>query len=468
MSLSDHVSALTQSGSPGSPGRADPRTSEKTPVSTVGPGSDGLPAPTHGSSAVPLIAGWACIGLGGSVAFESYSLSAVTLLTIGTLMLIVTAIWAPTRPLWNRFAGVMTGVAVLGGVGRTAGLFYSGSHALVIRVLITTAAVLVAAWLILDLPRPRIPAYTAIALLGVAGVLMVRSNPSPTIDVWYLLQAATHALSHGHNIYTTKWTTGVPGDFTNGYAYLPGTAVLLWPFQALFGDVRYGVLAALVLTSLLMIRFRPRSPAVLLGTLVLLYPLAISGLGEAWIDPVVLAALCAAVYAVSRARLGWAVVAFAVCLSCKQQAWLLLPLAFLWKDFGWRRASWSAAGAGLVGILPWAIANPHAFYRGAFSYNFFNTTRLNALSLVRTVLSFGWHPGFAVTAMATLAALALVVWRVRLDTFGFLFGSAVVMATFNLLNKASFYNEWELAAGLVLAALVFGQEGAALVEGPQL
>jgi len=379
-------------------------------------------------------------------------------------MLIATAIWGQARPVWSRVAGVMTGVAVLGAVGHTAGLFHSDSHALAIRVLITTTSLLVAMWLILDLPPARILAYSAIAVMGAAGLLMVRSNPRPSIDVWYMLQAATHALAHGHNIYTTKWTTGVPGDFSNGYAYLPGAAVLLWPFQALFGDVRYGVLAALVLTSLLLIRFRPRSPAVLLGTLVLLYPQAISGVGQSWIDPVVLAALCAAVYAVSRGRPGLAVVAFAVCLSCKQQAWLLLPLAFLWKDFGWRRASWSAAAAGLVGVLPWVIADPHAFYRGAFAHNFYLDTRLNSLSLVRAALSFGWHPGFAVTAMATVAAVALVAWRVRLDTFGFLLGSAVVMAAFNLTNKASFYNEWELAAGFVLAALVFGQEGAVLAE----
>ncbi len=390
----------------------------------------------------------------------NYSVSAVTLVTIGTAILIVTAICGTTGPTWSRLAGVMAGVAVVGALGHTAGLFHSDTRALAIRVLITTASLSVAVWLILDLPRPRLVAYTAVAVMGAAGVLMVRSNPRPAIDVWYMLQAATHALSHGHNIYTTKWTSGVPYEFSNGYAYLPGAAVLLWPFQALFGDVRYGVLAALVVTSLLLIRFRPRSPAVLLGTLVLLYPQAISGLGQAWVDPVVLAALCAAVYAATRGRPGWAVVVFAVCLSCKQQAWLLLPLALLWKDFGWRRASWSAGAAGLMGILPWAIANPDAFYRGAFAYNFYLGARLNSLSLFRTALSFGWYPGFAATAMVTVVAVALVAWRVRLDTFGFLLGSAAVMAMFNLTNKESFFNEWELAAGLVLAALVFGQERA--------
>jgi hypothetical protein len=49
----------------------------------------------------------------------------------------------------------------------------------------------------------------------------------------------------------------------------------------------------------------------------------------------------------------------------------------------------------------------------------------------------------------------LVIWRLPRDAYGFLLGSAVVMAVFNLTNKQSFFNEWALAAGLALAALVF-------------
>jgi len=386
-----------------------------------------------------------------------YSVSAIVLVAMGTVLIVVTAVQGRLRPTWSRLAGVVAGVAVLGGLGQTAGLFQSHSHEVALRALITTATVLVAVWLVLNLPRPRFIAYTAICVMAVTGVVMVLSNPRPGIDVWYMLQAAAHALSHGRNIYTTKWTSGVPFEYSNGYVYLPGGAVLLWPFQALFGDVRYGVLAAMLFTSLLLVRLRPRSPAVLLGCLVLLYPQAISGLGQAWVDPIVLAAVCAAAYAVDRGRPGWAVVAFAVCLTCKQQAWILLPLAILWRDFGWRRAAWSVAGA-LVGILPWALTDTHAFYSNAFAYNFFLGARWDSLSLFRTALTFGWYPGIFVTALITTGAVALVVWRVRLDTFGFLLGSAAVMATYNLVNKQSFFNEWELAAGLVLLAVVFGQE----------
>ena len=115
-----------------------------------------------------------------------------------------------------------------------------------------------------------------------------------------------------------------------------------------------------------------------------------------------------------------------------------------------------SAGAALSVTVPWVLAAPHAFYRGAVSYNLFLPARLDSLSLYTTALVHGWGPGLTPLVVATLGAMALVVWRLPHDTYGFLLGSAVVMAAFNLANKQSFFNEWALTAGLVLAALVFG------------
>ena len=107
-------------------------------------------------------------------------------------------------------------------------------------------------------------------------------------------------------------------------------------------------------------------------------------------------------------------------------------------------------------MLPWIVTAPHAFFSGVITYNLDLPARLDSLSLFTTAVRLGWSPGIGVVAAATLGALALVVWCVPRDTYGFLLGSAVVMAVFNLTNKQSFFNEWSLAAGLALAALVFG------------
>jgi hypothetical protein len=309
-------------------------------------------------------------------------------------------------------------------------------------------------WLLLPLRQPRAAAVIVILLMGVAGVAMIRSSPRPYIDDWYMMQAAAHALSHGQNIYTVRWS-GPPGEASNLFVYLPGSAVLVWPFHALFGDVRYGILAALMATSLILSRVSSNTAAALVGCLVVLYPKAIFGLEQSWIDPFVLLAVCGAAYAVVRGRTGWAVVAFAVALTCKQTAWILVPLAFAWKEFGWRRTLMSVAvAAGLM--APWAVADPHAFYFGVISWLLHYPPRLDSLSVFATAFRRGLHPGVALTAVATVAAIGLAIWRAPGDAYGFLLGSAFVMAVFNLANKQAFFNEWQLAAGLTLAAVTFG------------
>jgi hypothetical protein len=310
-------------------------------------------------------------------------------------------------------------------------------------------------------------AYASIVVMICAGVAMIISSRKPPIDVWYLLQAADRGLSHGQNIYTTKWTTGVPGEFANGFAYLPASAILLWPFHALFGDVRYGLLAAMAVTALLMVRFGHRRLGLVASCLVLLYPRALFGIEQSWVDPLVLCTVCLTVVAVLKQRRGWAVVAFAVCLACKQQAWILLPLAALWKDFGWKRTLASAGGA-VAFILPWVVTAPHDFYRGAVSYDLFLPAQdtANSLSIYSLLLHHGVNLGIGFTAVSTGAALALCWWRLPRDAFGFCLGAAIVESVFNLTSKQPYYNEWELVAGLALLAVAFGRAGK--VPGPRV
>ena len=436
-----------------SPGQAGPDRPELPAAAT----STRRPArATSLGAELPLLAGWASIGLGTSLGHGRYSIDALFLVTVGTSLLVVTAAGrlSPVGE-WGRVASVGAGAAVLGGFHDAAGIYGSGTALTVSHVLTSRAAVAVAAWLVLDLPRRQLVAYGTIATMAAAGVAMVLSSPRPAIDVWYMLQAAGHGLSHGQSIYTTQWSTGIGYEQSNGFAYLPGSAVLLWPFQVIFGDVRYGLLTAMAVTAVLMARARSHSKGVLLCALVMLYPLTMFGLEQSWVDPLVLMTVCAATYAVVRGRHGWAVVALALCLVCKQQAWLILPLACFWRDFGWRRAALSAGGA-ITFMLPWIVTAPHAFYSGVITYNLDLPARLDSLSLFTSAVRAGWSPGIGVVSAATLGALALVVWRVPRDTYGFLLGSAAVMAVFNLTNKQSFFNEWSLAAGLALAALVFG------------
>jgi hypothetical protein len=81
------------------------------------------------------------------------------------------------------------------------------------------------------------------------------------------------------------------------------------------------------------------------------------------------------------------------------------------------------------------------------------------LSLYVTLLHHGLNPGLGFTALATLGAIALCAWRLPSSAFGFCLSAAIVEAVFNLTGKEPYFNEWELATGLVLLAIAFGQTG---------
>ncbi len=418
-----------------------------------------------------LMAAWSAIGIATATNYGNYSASSVVLVTLGVFLLTVTITrrlvpnGARNSAMNGRWLGV--GTAILAAVALPAGVYGSGADLYSSRLLTAAAALIVATWLILRLPKARGAAYVVVAIMTVAGIAMLLASPKPVIDVWYMLQAAGHGLSHGHNIYTLKWTGDIPGEVSNRFVYLPGSAVLLWPFHILFGDVRYGLLAAMAITGVLLIRVSKKSESALLACLFLLYPRFLFGLEQSWVDPLSLLALCLTGYCVMRGRKGWAVVAFAVALSCKQYNWLIIPFAAMWSDFGWRRTTLSVGGASLF-VLPWAVADVHAFVSGSFSYLFDSTPRLDSLSLYTTILRHGIDPGSSLTVVGIGSVIALSMWRLPRDTYGFFVGSAAVIAVYDLFNKLSYYNAWSFAGGLALFAVVFGRASqVALEEGAE-
>jgi hypothetical protein len=412
----------------------------------------------RGRKAIILV-GWSGIGLGGAVDGGHYTGLALGLVTGSTVFLLLIALgglyWVGR---WTREAAIgALATAIAGATVFPAGVYGVGAPLILSRTLtLATAMVVFVSWWLGPRRFTRVTYLSIFVMVG-AGVAMIASSPKPPIDVWYMLQAAGRGLSHGQNIYTVKWTSGVPGEFANGFAYLPGSAVLLWPFHAVFGDVRYGLLAAMAGTGLLVTRFGRPGLGRVAACLFLLYPRALFGIEQSWVDPLLLVSICAMVVAMLHRRRGWAVVALAVCLTCKQQAWLLLPLAVLWKEFGWKRTMVSACGA-LAFILPWFVANPRAFYEPTVNaYHSSGQSTSNSLSLYSLLLQHGVNPGTGLTIICTAGAIAFCWWRLPKDAFGFCVGATIVQAAFYLTAKEAYFNEWELVAGLALLAVAFGR-----------
>ena len=353
-------------------------------------------------------------------------------------------------------AGLMALACVaLAAAALTPGQLYaSGPARVVSRGLAVGAAGLVVAGAAALLVR-RGPSV-ALAVGGGTGavgalVAMVVASPRPRIDVWFMYQAASRALLHGHNPYLAHWTSGVAGEVSNQFTYLPGSVLLLAPFHALCGDVRYGLVAGLVVTSWFVLRLGGAWGPVL-GAAVLVFPGATFATEQGWNDPLLMAALAGTVYATRRGRTGWAVASLALALTCKQYALLFVPLAATWSPFGWRRALRAVAAAAAF-VAPWALAAPSAFYAGVVRYNLDLAPRRDSLSLYAVAVRHGVVPGMTTVVLGTLAVLVLAGVLQRSDPRLFAVAAGVVMAGFDLVNKQSFFNEWELAAVLLLVGV---------------
>jgi hypothetical protein len=397
-----------------------------------------------------LVAAWSLISLGAASHFGTYTPRAVALVTAGMVILTLGVLRlgrTGSRPP-NRASLVVAGV-----VGAASAQIYpAGEHARgpaeswAHGLLVLAAAGLIV--LVFQHSRPVWLANGVIVLAGAAGVAGIIASPNPPIDVWAILQGSAHALVHGHNIYAHAWS-GAQG---HTLPYLPGTAILVAPFYLAFGDVRYGLLAALVVAALAVAALKKSAggdAVVVLSCLIVLFPRYLYGIEQSWPEPLLLALIAGMVWAVESRRLTLAVVCLTGALITKQHALMLLPLAAIWPAFGWRRTL-TALAAGAMIVAGWFVAGPRAFVHGAITYNLNLRPRLDSLSLFTTSIRAGLTPSFVLVPLLMLVVLAVGLWKLPRTTPGFVLGSAWLLGMFNLLNKQTFFNEWSFVVGLIM------------------
>jgi hypothetical protein len=396
---------------------------------------------------------WSLIGLGNAVRYGVYTPLAIILVSAGMLLLTVAVagLRAAARPRIGRIGLLLAAlVALCSTVSSPAERYARGSAETWSHGLLIAAAIGLLVLAVVPLPM-RWLQYLLLGLVGLAGVAGIRATPHPTIDDWHILQGSAKALLHGHNIYGQAW----PGSDGHLLPYLPGSAVLLTPFYLVLSDVRYGLLAAMLVAAMLVGRFaagRDRRPLRVLSGLIVLQPWVIYRIEQSWPEPLLLALVAGMVWAGLRGRGVLAVLCFAAALATKQHVLIMAPLAALWPAFGLRRTVYSVLAAGAF-IAGWLLVDPHRFVQGAISYNLKLPPRHDSLSLFTTAIRAGQTPSFAVVPLLLLVFLLLALWLLPRTATGFLLGSAWLLGGFNLLNKQSFFNEWSFVLGLIVLGL---------------
>jgi hypothetical protein len=327
----------------------------------------------------------------------------------------------------------------------------------------------------------------ALACAAAAGVLVVQASGRPAIDVWIILQQSTRALLHGANPYQLSFS-GVPAGQTDDcFNYLPFTFLATLPGRVVLGDVRYAELLVLFGGAAMLVwavhraagsaAARPPGPGAERATLpgaeraTLAVPLVVMALclpgtlrvaQQSWNESMVLGCLAAAVALLLWGRAWLSVVPLALALATKQHVVLVLPLWALWRGFGPRRALVSAGLAAGI-CLPWVLAGPSRFYGCTVQFFLDLPARRDSLS----VWKFMPHGFQTLVVLALTAGGYLLAYRL-LDgsASSLVLGSGLLFAAFDLANKQSFENQWQLACQLLVLGLACRAAESAAAEGP--
>ena len=308
------------------------------------------------------------------------------------------------------------------------------------------------------------------ALVLAAGLATLHVSPAPGIDVWDLQNRGALALLRGENPYVT---VTVPDTDPENVMIIP----YVYPPTALYagvlglvigGDVRFAMLAAVMITGFALRSIARRSPLSLPSVaedapalFFWLTPVLCLVLELSWIDPIQIMLLSVAVAAHVGKRPVLTAIAFGIALSSKQSMFWLIPLSGFVLRFTVRQ--WLImAGTAAALVFPFVLLDWRRLKYANFDFMTALPPRSDALCLAvwckRT-----FHAVFPAQIAFLLSActVGFASWKMRGSVSAFARSVALTYLVFFFFNKWAFANYYFLLTGLTAlaaaAALHVGQ-----------
>lgn len=330
------------------------------------------------------------------------------------------------------------------------------------RAAAIVAGALLAPW------RRDVAIVLVLTAAGIVGARAIIRMPHSVVDAWQIQQGGCFALQHGADPYTLRFQSGYtdaadasyygPGLVRDGwllfgYCYPPLALLLSLPGYLLLGDVRYSMLAAILLSAWMMATARQGVLGFAAALMALYVQTSTFLLVSGWNDSLSLLCFSLTMWCACRWRRGlpWALGLF---LASKQYSILLLPLVVLLPPSG-RRREWigimcKAIALAIVLTAPMALWHFPAFWRSAVRLQFMQPFRRDAISLTAYLVN-DWHwpaPPNLLPLAVLVPALGLPLWRGVRSPAGFAAAAAWTLLAFLLFSKQAFANYYFLAGGV--------------------
>ena len=312
---------------------------------------------------------------------------------------------------------------------------------------------------------------------------MIASAPLPDIDVYAFQQEGAAALLRGENPFAMTFSIEVPGPdptyspdvVTNGrlnfgFIYPPLSLLLALPGYLVAGDYRYGCAMALSVGVLLIARSGQGRLPVGAAMLLLFSPVTQQVVYWGWTDPFVILLLGATVYSMRHAPSlsPWAVGLLA---ASKQYMLLLLPLgAILLGSTRHAIRRWILIPTIVVAleVLPFLAWDAGSFVYSTLTMHLLQPFREDSYSIPALIARAGGPElPSAISVLAALGAMALVVWRGSRSVAGVIGGTGFVLLVFFVFAKQAFLHYYYLVSALLACAIALAHvNGAAGSSGP--
>ncbi len=303
-------------------------------------------------------------------------------------------------------------------------------------------------------------ALLAIAL-AIAGSGVIQSSPRPFIDVWTVQQGGAEAMSNGRNPYTAVAVkdTGPRDAADVPYVYPPMQMFLTLPSYLLGGDVRFTMLASLLLAGFALRFIVQKSgralpavvedgPALVIWTM----PKLLFVLEQAWVDPVQVMLVCAAAAAVVTKRPILIAVAFGIVLTAKQTMFWTVGLAGIL--LGFTRRQWViVAGVGAASLIPFALADFKQLKHSLLDFVSALPDRPDALTFnIWLARKSGWMLPTALAFPFAAMVAGVSAWRMPRTLQHWALATLATYTIFFVFNKWAFANYYFTLGGLAALA----------------
>jgi len=317
--------------------------------------------------------------------------------------------------------------------------------------------------------------WLMLALLGVhfsLGAWLLRTSPTPWIDVFVFETQGVEAFLQGRNPYAITFPNiygdgGFYGEglvengrLLFGFPYPPLSLYLSTLGKVLGGDPRFARLVAITLAAGLMAYARGGRLGAGAAALLLLTPRGLFVLEQSWTEPFLVLLLAATVFCACRYPRALPYV-FGLMLAVKQYTVFMLPLLPLLTPLRGRQLwglLWRAGVTALAVSLPLVVINVPAFMRSVVTLQLHQPFRFDSLSYLAWWVSQGHpQPPVWISFVGVAVATALVLWRAPRTPAGFAAGVAFVYAVFFAFNKQAFSNYYYFVVGALCIAVAARQ-----------